>query len=263
MRDFAIGFCLYNPDEDFYYRLNLLRNAGIVIFIYDNSKDSHFDDNFSNTYRFHHDPLNSGLGQGLHWILSESFKSNFKHLVYLDQDTIFSMSTILFFKNFLLSNKFTKNFSSIQFKGVVNPPINVNLIFLTRFQINSGTIFNLENMSKIGFHDKTFFVDGVDYSHCLNSLIKGYDLGVVFGAPDFDHDADQGYEYYRIFGFNKGVRKYSYARMLDYFISSVRLLFKSLIAAQFNFFFTCLKLTLLYFFDQIFVRFFNVSPSDE
>jgi hypothetical protein len=75
MKEFALGFCLYNPDESFYYRLNLLRNAGIVTFIYDNSKVSYFNvNNYSNNYGFHHDPLNSGLGYGLHWILKEAFQ---------------------------------------------------------------------------------------------------------------------------------------------------------------------------------------------
>lgn len=262
MSNFAIGFCLYNPNKSFFERLNFLRNAGIATFIYDNSKDSFFDSNLSNTASFHHDPLNSGLGYGMHWILKEAFQNNFKYVIYFDQDTLFSMSTISFLKNFLLSNKFTKNFSSIQVKGVDSISKNINLIYTTRLQINSGTIFNLDNMSNIGFHDKSFFIDGVDYSHCLNSLIKGYNLGVVYGAPDFDHDTEQGYDYYRFFGFYKGVRKYSSARMFDYFISSIRLLFKSLVFAQFIFFCTCLKLLFLYFLDQLFVRLFKISASN-
>lgn len=132
-----------------------------------------------------------------------------------------------------------------------------------KLQINSGTIFNLAIMDKIGFHDKSFFVDVVDYSHSLNSSINGYDLGVLYGAPDFDHDAEQGYAYYSFFGISKGVRKYNLSRIFDYSVSSLRLLFKSLYHFQFYYFFLFAKLFFLYIADQMLIRIFTVSHSNE
>ncbi len=273
MKIFAVGFCIYNPEAKFFSRLEDLKALKKVTYIYDNSPVAVFDKGIrSYSNRYYHDSLNSGLGIGLNWILREAFLDGYKYLIYFDQDTIFTKNTISFIDSFLKFNQFPENFSSIQILskslcGLYHPVIDglkkAPLLTTTFLQINSGSIFNLPIMNSIGFHDKSFFIDCVDYSHCLNSAIYKYSLGSLSGVPDFDHDSELGYVYYSLFGKSKGVRKYNFLRIFDYSSSILRLSFKALFHFQFYYFILFVKLFFLYISDQIFVRFFTASHTNE
>lgn len=95
------------------------------------------------------------------------------------------------------------------------------------FTISSGTLFDLKNLKKAGWHDENYFIDGVDYYICLSSEAAGLRVAEIFNTPGLDHDKEQGdINFTFLFKQYKG-RKYPAYRIKDYINSSLKLIFKS------------------------------------
>jgi rhamnosyltransferase len=232
----AIGFVIYKPERSFYERLELINKSELPFFIYDNSPDI-VDTKVNIDSLLHACYLssgkNEGLGVGLSELCQSAYLKDFDGLLFFDQDTGFNLKTISFIRSFMNKNiaHLFENYSAVAFsntqagdsKNQYDPAL-----VAVDFAINSGSLFILKNLKKLGWHNKSYFVDGVDYEFCLRSHIAGFKIGKYFNTPYFDHESEQPDEVVTLFGRRLLIRKYSYMRIKDAIHSYIRLIFKAL-----------------------------------
>jgi rhamnosyltransferase len=120
--------------------------------------------------------------------------------------------------------------------------------------INSGTLFILKNLQKIGWHNRSYFVDGVDYEFCLRSHIHSFKIGLVSGIPGFDHESEQPDRVVTILGKRLLVRRYSAPRIKDALHSYIRLIYSATKSREFSYAFLFIRSMSIYLFGQILSR---------
>lgn len=249
----AIGSVIYRPEKSFFDRLELINQSGIPFFVYDNSPEipaskKILDSLINTTYLAL--GKNQGLGVGLARVCQSAYQQGFDALLFFDQDTGFNLQTISFIQNYFYSNPIvTQTHSVIVFSSEESSA--QEDVYLA---INSGSLFFLKNVEKIGWHNPTYFVDGVDYEFCLRSHIAGFKIGKCFNTPYFDHETEQPDDVVTIFGKRLLIRKYSPTRIKDGFCSYIRLIYFSVIRGQFKFTFLFFRSCLIYIFGQVLAR---------
>jgi GT2 family glycosyltransferase len=239
----AVGMVIYAPPADLFARLEMLDARGLRTYIYDNSPANPMTRSRVGLLKnaiYLTSGANRGLGVGLSVICATAYDDRFGALLFFDQDTIFDESTIGFIQNFMNGPALQcrSKYSAIVFAS------NASTTPSTReahgvedvmMAISSGSLFFLENLKKIGWHNETYFVDGVDYEFCLRSLACGLKIGRCSNTPGFDHVSGQPDRLIKILGKTLPLRRYSAERMLDTFRSHTRLLCSSLRMRQFRF----------------------------
>lgn len=258
----AVGFIVYKPELSFYERLNLINAAGIPFFIYDNSPEFGETKCLADSYslaRYLSSGKNAGLGVGLSDLCQVACKENFEVVLFFDQDTVFNLETISYIKNYLHKFKLDLevNYSAIAFSGVQSNNSNSDeneMVADVDLIINSGSLFFLKNIEKIGWHNKSYFVDGVDYEFCLRSHAAGFKTGKHLNTPFFDHETEQPDKIIKIFGKRLLIRKYSVSRMKDASSSYFRLIYSALSMGQIRFAILFSRSFLIYIFGQILAR---------
>jgi rhamnosyltransferase len=250
----AIGIVIYKPDGTFIQRLDKIYDYGYEVFLFDNSPFSTLKD--SNNTNYFHNSSNPGLSHAMKTISQSAYNNGYSSILYFDQDTLFTRETLDYMnkiKNSFISSSENK-YSAISIsdrKNLDNSVIKVDLIR------NSGTLFFLENLKKIGWFDETYFVDGVDYEFCLRSKIHNYMIGAIETVPGFDHEEDQGYKNYSFFGISKIGRRYNNDRIKDIFISSLRISFQALVHLKIKFSIKIIALLILFMINQLIFRIAN------
>jgi len=250
----AIGFIVFKSECNLHQRLLMLNALKIPFYIYDNSPEC------TEIYalvadlpfcKYITDGKNLGLGLGLKTLAIQAYEDGFEALLFFDQDTSFTEETIHFSQSF-----FSKNFSkleahysavSLSSKKLGSSPLSsshsvqeVDLI------INSGSVFFLKNLSKMAWHNASYFVDGVDYEFCLRSHIYGMKVGICQNVPGFDHVSEQPDEIFNLFGKRLLIRRYSAFRIRDALHSYGRLIYTSLISGQFTYAVKFMRSSLIY-----------------
>lgn len=240
---FAIGFIVYRPELAFNLRLSVLNNLGIPFYIYDNSPELLEVSTLASQFSFCKyitDGKNLGLGVGLKRLCSVAHKDGIDALLFFDQDTGFGAQTIEFAKCFLAEHylNIESNFSAVCLSDKTGGHPSSHLpseLSDCDLIINSGSIFILKNLSKLGWHNDTFFVDGVDYEFCLRSHALGMRLGICYGVPGFDHVSEQPDKRVLFFGRTLAIRRYSGFRIRDAAHSYVRLICTALSRGQYRY----------------------------
>lgn len=258
----AIGFIVYQPESSFYRRLEKINGAKLTTFVYDNSPEMSKTKELISCLPYVHyfsSGKNVGLGLGLYEICRNASQKNFESLLFFDQDTKFNLETISFIEKIFITNKedLEKNYSSLCFSGAqeVNQGNSSTPLYLdVDLTINSGSLFFLKNLKRMGWHNPTYFVDGVDYEFCLRSHIAGFKIGKFFNTPYFDHETEQPDDVVTILGKRILIRKYSTIRVKDGFRSYIRLIYSSVIRGQFKFTFLFFRSFLIYIFGQVMAR---------
>lgn len=252
----AVGVVVYHAGEELLRRLELASAEGFEVYVFDNSPD------IANVREFaaHHPRLhyftcgkNLGLGIGISTVCANAYHKGHTALLFFDQDTGFNSETLSYVENNYLSNtEDYKNFSAIAFKSGGRESVqDVPLL------INSGSLYFLDKLKTLDWLDCTYFVDGVDYKLCLDSLNKGYRIGACSATPGFDHITEQADSRYRIAGRTYSMRAYSWSRIKDTTRSNVRLIFSALRSFKFCFALRITRLLTLYCASQILVRIIN------
>ena len=258
----AIGFVIYRPEKSFYERLELINQAGVPFYVYDNSPeiiDSQIKVESLLHARYLCSGKNEGLGVGLSELCQTAYQDEFHELLFFDQDTGFNLKTISFIQNFINDNVacLFENYSAITFSGSHAGNLknkNNSSLITVDFSINSGSLFFLANLKKMGWHNKNYFVDGVDYEFCLRSNIAGFKIGKYFNTPYFDHESEQPDRVVTLFGKRLLIRKYSYMRIKDAIHSYVRLIFLSLDNGKWIFGIKIIRSFLIYIAGQVLSR---------
>jgi len=258
----AIGFVIYGPEKSFYERLELIDKVGAPFYVYDNSPeivDAKVRMESLLHGRYLSSGKNEGLGVGLSDLCQSAYQENFDGLLFFDQDTGFNLKTISFIQSFMNENFtfFFKDYSAILFSGAqANDLKNQNdpPLVTVDFAINSGSLFILTNLEKLGWHNKDYFVDGVDYEFCLRSHVAGFKIGKHFNTPCFDHESEQPDQVVTVFGKRLLIRKYSYMRIKDAIHSYIRLVFQALANGKWIFAIKIIRSFLIYIAGQVLSR---------
>lgn len=250
----AIGFITYYPEDSFYIRLEELVENEKNIFLFDNSKNP--KKSIDQRINYYTENKNMGLGFGMKIICKKAYESGYDSLIFFDQDTVFSLNTIQTMESFFKFNQIVllENYTSAVFDStnfLNKQEIDFNNYKNIQISRNSGSLFILKNMKKIGWHNSSYFVDGVDYEYNLNSLINNYNIAYFSYIPDFDHISEQGYNFNSRF---IKFREYNYKRIMDYFFSSIRLLFKSMFNGKIVFSLKIFYQLVVYTFSQLLIR---------
>ena len=258
-KELAIAFVIYNPNEFFAERVQLLLDEDYYVYIYDNSNDYQMLNHMvsKNHIIYVTNKGNDGLGYGINNLAKRAYDDGFESLLFFDQDTGFNFETLRFIRKAYSENKDNfHNVAVINFNNLYNK--SQELFKKTDLVINSGSLFILKNLEIMGWHDKTFFVDGVDYKFCVDAKIKKFEILSVTSTPGFDHISEQDDSDYKIFGKLYRFRKYSSFRVKDYIKSSIRLIMYAFKNKEFKYSYIFSKYLFYYIVVQSYVRCFEL-----
>lgn len=271
MRKIAIGYVTYNPTPSLISRLDLALAAGFALYIFDNSPQNETVREFCKSHNnciYLTCGKNVGLGFGISSVCAQAYYDSYSALLFFDQDTVFDKNTLDFIEDFYIYNaNITNRYSSIVFNSKnigdvgarFSDPANRFIFKDVLMAINSGSLYFLENLKKINWHNETYFVDCVDYEFCLNSNNNNLKIGECSLTPGFDHESEQGDGKYKIFGKSYSTREYSMSRIRDYISASLRLLISSVRTRNFSFAVETCRLLAGYLVYQFIARVINCS----
>lgn len=245
----AIGIALYHPDDCFIHRLEVISSFGFKVYLYNNGVDQCLYSQLllNNNYTILGDGINCGLGKAINELNFTSFKDGHDFLIFFDQDTI-------------VNEKFKNSLSNINIASLMGDKYSVLQIISededrftesvtvsdVLFNINSGSIFNLSILKVIGFHDSSFFVEGVDYEFCLRSRTKGFSIGILTGVFGIDHFSNQEGECWKFLGKEYTLRVYPKSRVKDLNTSHSRLILQAIKFRDFKSLFKLFRFTLIF-----------------
>tara|TARA_B100000767_G_scaffold255874_1_gene262460 strand:+ start:11446 stop:12270 length:825 start_codon:yes stop_codon:yes gene_type:complete len=252
----AIGFVLFNPSESFRKRILSLSDLGIDIYIFDNSPNPILKfDGISSNIHVISDCGNLGLGKGLNSLGKHAYKNEKEGLLYFDQDTLFDQDSLFFINDYLFRHidQF-RDLASIFFTSKPNKKVKhfVSLIH------HSGMLFNLKNLKKIGWHNKNFFLDILDYDYCLEVRREKLKILQINNTPGIDHQSDQDANLIPIFGKKFSLsRVYAFNRVADTIKKTLYLIVKSFFILDIYFSLNLFRFLIIYIFFQLYARIYS------
>lgn len=263
-RKIAVGFVVYNPKSSTIDRINNAVSWGFVAYIFDNSPEKSVIRDYINCRKninYTTGGKNLGLGMGLSVICSQAYYDSHHALVFFDQDTLFNIATLNTIEEFYVNNQhLISDYSAVVFNSSnfnVGGNEFVKCFIDVPLARNSGSLFYLENLKKINWHNEKYFVDGVDYEFCLKSRHHNFRIGEYSCTPGFDHAIEQEDKKYIIFGKTYSMRAYSLRRIIDTANSSLKIISKSVCYGEIQFTARIIKLSLIYMMTQLIVRFLS------
>lgn len=261
----SVGFVIYNPENDFVDRIEILKESGYGVYIFDNSPEyTMVDKKLQKLYDVNYFTCgkNLGLGVGITTVCYNAFVDNFETLLFFDQDTKFTIETMNYISTCFLELKDDFNsYAAIQFSNKVVSVVDVVgkkfKLEQKKLLISSGSLFNLKNLKILNWHNTNYFVDGVDYEFCLRASCRDYFLGEIANTPGFDHITGQEDKAYFILGSKLYLRAYNPRRLSDIYLSFLRLMIMSLKHLKMNYLFIFFKSFFQLTFYQLIVRILN------
>lgn len=236
----AIGFILYHPGNAALERISWLLDMGYPLYICDNSPSLQQGIGAIKCLenrRYFTTGGNAGIGRSFQLMCATAFYEGYSHLLYFDQDTVFTQDTLKFIQRVLDSRIYDLGLNhalSMTFRDKVDRRDTLGEIKVlgqracyVPFTISSGTLFSLNALKILGWHDPTFFVDGVDYSICLSAAKKKMRILEIYETPGLDHSYEQDDLFYRLGSYHFKGRKYPPMRRKDYSISTIRLMWRA------------------------------------
>jgi GT2 family glycosyltransferase len=215
--DYAIGLVLYHPEESLLQRVTQMVDLGFKVYVFDNSP---FVAPYSRTIQdkptvtYLTAGKNVGIGYSLTTLCATAYAHGYPQLLFLDQDTGISAQTLEFIETFYrsLPTDLLQQYAALVFNG---QPAAERAVQEVRLAISSGSLFNLNVLQQIGWHNESYFVDCVDYELCLRARRSGFKIGLIRNTPDFDHVTEQPDQTLNLFGKQLLVRRYSATRIKD------------------------------------------------
>jgi len=263
LRTIAIGFITYHPPAALLERITLAVEAGFKVYLFDNSpEDARFKGLLGDLplgsieYSCH--GRNVGLGQALAKLCQQAYEDKFEAMLYFDQDTGFSGVTLDYIERFWQDcPSYRRTFSAVVFNATQNrspivlPKASSFPVEEVVLAINSGSLYFLDNLFTLNWHNAHYHVDGVDYEFCLRSRHAGLKIGLCTRTPGFDHESEQGNTEVRWFGHRTVTRRYSWPRVADALGSGLKLILTAIKLREFRFVLVLGRVTLGYCFYQI------------
>jgi rhamnosyltransferase len=260
-RTFALGVVTYSPPDSLWARLAMSERKGHRIYVYDNSPDdcsTRRNLTSLSEARYFTAGKNLGLGVALSTICAAAYYDSCGTLLFFDQDTVFDERTIDYVEQFCRTalRDYERSHTAIVFSSAATGSGSNSRFAISDvpLAISSGSLFVLENLKMLGWHNEHYFVDGVDYELCLRSLIKNLKIARCGNTPGFDHVSGQPDRTVELWGKSIALRHYAPARILDAFRSYTQLFFSSLSAGQFKFAARMVRAGAIYAFGQTMAR---------
>lgn len=274
MTSFPIAIVLYNPSQSSIDRILYFLDKGFVFYIFDNSKNQNkiLANNNTPNLSYYSFNKNFGLSYSIDYLCKVSISNHNKYLLFFDQDTIFKLETFDFISDIITiksneQNTLFEKVLSINFRDAASIQSQLNIInifslnsvslYNVYFNINSGTLYFLDKYDKFNWFDEKYFVDGVDYSLSINTIINNYKNLVVIDVPGLNHTEEQGDSIIKIFGKTFTGRIYPLNRNIDFIKSHLKLLLKSFRIKRIKPILFIIKALISYLFIQIVFRFKN------
>jgi rhamnosyltransferase len=264
-RAITIGTTVYHSSETLLLRLKSAIDLGFSLYIFDNSPDESAVREFckdNQNCNYFTCGKNVGLGFGISTICAQAYYDANPALIFFDQDTMFDESTLNFVESFYThSSDLSQNYSAIIFNDKclleepLNDPFKIKDVMMA---ISSGSLFFLDNLKKLNWHNENYFVDCVDYEFCLNSSNNHYKIGECSKTPGFDHESEQPDLKYSIFGKERLLRKYSVNRILDTTSASIKLFYTSIKTRNIRYTAVILRFLIRYLGWQFVARIINI-----
>lgn len=256
---FTVGFVIYNPQPSFIKRLSLLNDIGVAVYIFDNSPENTVTKNSITLFKnvtYATAGKNVGLGLGISVVSATAWSSEFEMMLFLDQDTAITKNTINFINDFVTEQgpKHYADYLLILFQRKESNLTGNAVVHDASLAISSGSLFFLDNLRLIGWHNENYFVDGVDYEVCLRARRFGLKVGTVAGVPGFDHSIEQPDDQVVLLNKKLPIRRYDSARIKDALTAYVKLTLYTVRHLDFRMTRKVLKSAAIYIFGQIIAR---------
>ena len=192
------------------------------------------------------DNSNVGLGRAFNDVETYFTLHSIEHFIYFDQDTVVEQSGWNYIKSTYL-NFFKDDIGMLYFNNhISNDDLSV--------VIGSGCAFSLKVLSVTGYHDRFYFVEGVDYEFCLRLKAHGYKIkSVLLNA--IDHSTLQDKTEKIFLGKKIDVRCYGSRRLSDFNKSHFRLIKKAIKLGQYKLLFFFIKSFIVFNLKELFNRF--------
>ena len=254
--EYAIGLVLFHPEDSLLKRFKLITDLGVPLYIFDNSpgQDEITRDIKKNpSVHYMTAGKNLGIGYSLLTICATAHAHGHKQILYLDQDTSISSRSLTFISSYIdkLPAEVKESYAALNFKSKISSDISIIDVPLV---INSGSLFNLAVLKRIGWHSQDYFVDGVDYEFCVRASRSGHKVGIVYNTPDFDHVSEQPDQLITFLGKVMLVRKYSPTRIKDAMSAYLRLIIGGIVQNRLSDTVALFKSMLIYVLGQIIAR---------
>ena len=266
-RSIALGFVIYNPGTNFISRTQMAIECGFDVYIFDNSPEKPSIDGLREglgRIKYFTCGKNRGLGLGIKSVCTQAYNDEYAALVFFDQDSVFTETTLLFIENFYVANPdLNATHSAIVFNASKECEDQKGCMKDVPLAINSGSLFYLNNLKTLGWHNERYFVDGVDYEFCLRSRLGGFRVAEYACTPGFDHAIEQPDQQYRFLGKTYAMRAYAFSRIQDVSISSFKLIFSALIGGEIKFACRIAKHWIVFMGMQTFVRILSPISTDQ
>jgi len=267
-RKVAIGMITYNPGKNVLQRLQKTITSGFKVYIFDNSPEIAIIRDYINNGTIDSSQItyltcgkNVGLGYGLSALCAHAYYDSFPALLFFDQDTVYSDETLCYISSFYSENiSLAETYSAIAFnsKDIDVPASERSNISNVRLIMNSGSLFFLDNVKKMNWHNTKYFVDCVDYEFCLTSSNFHFKIGEHRVTPGFDHCSEQRDQLYKVWGREYPMRAYQNSRIRDFVSASSKLIVKSIATGNGVYFLEISKTITKYLFIQVYVRIANL-----
>ena len=187
-----VGIVTYYPNIETIDRIEMLYENGFDFLIFDNTPGESFwpINLVQNVIRFGE---NQGLGIALKCLGQTSFSRGFSHLLYFDQDIVFSFDSLNWIYKWYTHNRPSDWIGLIWFNhlGKKNILPQNSTAYPISVAVSHSSLINLKAASEIGFHTDKWFLEGIDYDFCFRLVQGGYKLLGVDHCPGIDPVANQ------------------------------------------------------------------------
>lgn len=265
-RSIALGFVTYNPEIAFASRVRKAIESGFDVYIFDNTPEKRSLELFANgsaKIKYVTCGKNHGLGLGIQAVCAQAYYDGQEALVFFDQDSVFDETTLDFIETFYVDRpELNGTHSAVVFSAMKRSKNSENCFRDVALAINSGSLFYLDNLKTLGWHNDSYFVDGVDYEFCLRSRLGGFRVAEYSCTPGFDHATEQPDKQYRFLGKTYAMRAYAFSRIQDVTVSSFRLIFSALTAGELMFAYRIARHWIVFLGMQTLVRILRLINRD-
>lgn len=229
---FALCIVTYYPNEDIYTRIKDYLEFGNTIYVWDNTPngDTIFHNHKENNLVILGTGINVGIGFALNKLLNQIHSDGFRLALYFDQDTLFTVKSLQWIQNWSSHNEATiKDTAVLNFKPNISEneieQFELRTVYLV---ISSCSLFNLEIIRKIGWHNPKLFLECVDYELCARAHFSHFKISLVSGCPGLDHDKLQPNNSVSILNRKFKYRQYSINRNFSFTYNLLKLSLQSL-----------------------------------
>jgi len=185
---FALCVVTFHPENHLKGRLSAAVSMGYEVYVYDNTPGGCGWEQDSQFHGIHWmgEQANHGMGKALHELLQRIHANGIAGALYVDQDTDFNQDTLDWLDHWLMVHpEALHQWAALNFL----PSKKVgDCIEPTKLMVSAGTLFAMQSLPEIGWHNPQWFLECVDYEWCGRALNSGHRLGRVKGCLGLDHE---------------------------------------------------------------------------